>query len=185
MSEPWLGWIGDRPWAAMRALVPAGHYAHAAARVLQLRLVRRGSSYLTMDLGAGARRVYTRPGDLLLSLPHSPTSFVLDGSRHLTVVCVAAGPAERLMTVVGGDTVDDLAPLTAGPFRNALAAELCRRLEEPDDYTSAPLDAALTLLIATLLHQARNAGARTRATRLTGATLQLVLDHIEGTSPTD
>jgi AraC family transcriptional regulator len=158
---------------------PWEHYAHAAARVLQLRLVRRGSSYLTLDLGAGARRVYTRPGDLLLSLPHSPTSFDLDAPRHLTVVCVTADHAERLMTLVGGDTVGDLAPLMAGPFRNTLVAELCRRLEGPYEYTSAPLDAALTLLIATLLDQSRNAQTRPRAARLTGATLQLVLDHVE------
>jgi hypothetical protein len=47
----------------------------------------------------------------------------------------------------------------AGPFRNALVAELCRRLEEPGGYTAAALDAALTLLIAALLDQARTSEA--------------------------
>jgi hypothetical protein len=142
VSEPWLGEIGGRPWATMRALVPAGHYAHAAARVLQLRLVRRGSSYLTLDLGAGVRRVYTRPGDLLLSLPHSATSFDLDAPRHLTVVCVAADPAERSMRLVGGETIGDLArswpvrsatrwsPSSAGASRNR-AGTRPRRLTRP------------------------------------------------------
>lgn len=178
MSEPWLTAIGDRPWGAVRARVPAGTHEHAAAWALQLRLVRRGSSYVTLDLGAGTRRVHTRPGDLLLSLPHSSTSFVLEAPRHLIVVCVAAERAEALMTRAGGGTCGDLAPLTGGPFRNPLVAELCRRLEQPGEYTAASLDAALALLVASLLEQGRTVRTRPRATRLTGTALNGVLDHV-------
>lgn len=178
MSEPWLDAIADRPWGAVQALVPPGTYEHPPAWALQLRLIRRGSSYLMLDLGAGPRRVYTRPGDLLLSLPDSSTSFALDAPRELIVVCVAPGRAEALVTRTGGGGLRDLAPLTTGPFRNPLVAELCRRLEQPGQYAPASVDAALTLLIAGLLDHARSARTRPRTARLTDGTLQAVLDHI-------
>jgi AraC family transcriptional regulator len=178
MPEPWLAEIGDRPWGAVRALIPAGHYSHAAAGALQLRLIQRGSSYVTLDLGAGGRRVYTRPGDLLLSLPRSATSFELDAPRHLIVVCIVAERAQALVAKAGGAALGDLAPLTDRPFRNPLVAELCRRLEQPGQHIAASVDAALTLVIATLLDQAGRTRARTRAGRLTGETLRTVLDHI-------
>lgn len=179
MSEPWLAAIRDRPWGAVRAVVPAGTYEHAAAWALQLRLVRRGSSYLTLDLGAGARRVYTRPGDLMLSLPHSSTRFVLGTPRDLVVVCVGPELAGSLVARAGGSAVSDLAPLATGPFRDTLVAELCRRLEQPGEYTAASVDAVLVLLVATLLEQGHNVRRRPSATRLTGAALARVLDHVD------
>jgi AraC family transcriptional regulator len=94
------------------------------------------------------------------------------------VVCLSARHAAALVARAGGGAVADLAPLTVGPVRNALVAELCRRLAEPGEYTPATLDAAVTLLVATLLDQARNARTRPPATRLTGASLQRVLDHV-------
>ncbi|HEX4248303.1 MAG TPA: AraC family transcriptional regulator, partial [Pseudonocardia sp.] len=178
MSEPWLDALVDQPWAASRVLIPAGHYTHVGVDALQLRLVHRGSSYVTLDLGAGARRVYTRPGDLLLSLPLSPTSFELDEPRHLIVLSVAAERAEALMAEVGGAALRELAPLTGGPFRNPLVAELCRRLEQPGQFAAPSLGAALTLVIATLLDQAGTIRSRARATRLTSNTLHTVLAHI-------
>lgn len=179
MSETWLDALGDRPWSAVEAHVPAGRHEHAAAPAVQLRLVRRGSSYVTLDLGAGRRRVHTRPGDLVLSLPHSGTRFELDEPRDLLVVSIAAGHAEGLVRRAGGRSLRDLTALTVGPVRSPLVAELCRRLARPGGYVPAALDAALTLLVATLLEQARAASTRRGGTRLTGATLRQVLDHVE------
>jgi AraC family transcriptional regulator len=47
---------------------PAGDYRHAPAGVVQLQVIRGGSSYAEIDLGSGLRHA-SRPGHLLLSLP--------------------------------------------------------------------------------------------------------------------
>ena len=61
----------------------AGDYRHAPAGVVQLRVIRGGSSYAEIDLGSGLRRVFTRPGDLLLSLPGRATRFKIEGAARV------------------------------------------------------------------------------------------------------
>jgi hypothetical protein len=65
---------------------PAGDYRHAPAGVVQLRVIRGGSSYAEIDLGSGLRRVFTRPGDLLRSLPGPAMRFKIEEPRELTMI---------------------------------------------------------------------------------------------------
>jgi len=48
-------------------------------------VIRGGSSYEEIDLGSGLRRVFTRPGDLLLSRGRA-TRFKIEEPRELTMI---------------------------------------------------------------------------------------------------
>jgi AraC family transcriptional regulator len=178
VTQPWLS-TGDVPWRAVQVSVPAGRYLHPASGALVLRLVRRGSSHFVIDFGTGRQRVYTRPGDLLLSLPDNSTSFDLDDARDLLIVSVAGKRADELVSRAGGVGLHELAPLIGKPFRNTLAAELCRRLNDSDGQTDASLDDSLAVLVASLLAQARSVSAQAGASRLKKAALTVVLNHVD------
>lgn len=90
------------PFSVTRLYVPAGRYAHRANGLVQLRLVRRGSSYADIDLGVGSRRVFTRPGDLMLSVPDRPTAFGIADGRELILMQLSPTHATRLLRQCGG-----------------------------------------------------------------------------------
>src|SRR5690242_14127344 len=113
---------------ATRMFFPAGDYHHAPAGMVQLRVIRGGSSYAEIDLGSGLRRVFTRPGDLLLSLPDRATRFKIKEARELTMMTIDPSVVSKLLAFASG-TLEDLAVLTERPIRDPLVAELCRRLE--------------------------------------------------------
>ena len=149
-------------WSASRVFYPKGTYEHPPAKFLQLRLVNRGSSYARIDLGVGVRRMFTRPGDLLLSLPDRPTAFHIEDRRELIMVQVAPAHASLLLEKIGGAWLDDLTPLLTKPLRDTLAAELCRRLERADEAAVTVNEWTLGLLLATLLAHARAASSPRR-----------------------
>lgn len=111
---------------ATRMFFLAGDYHHALAGMVQLRVIRGGSSYAEIDLGSGLRRVFTRPGDLLLSLPDCATRFKIEEARELTMITIDPSLVSGVLAFAGG-TLEELAVLTARPIRDSLVAELCRR----------------------------------------------------------
>ena len=139
------------PWSVVRVFYPANTYEHPPVGLLQLRLVRRGSSYADIDLGHGSKRVFTRPGDLLLSLPDRSTAFKLAEGRELTLLQIKPKLAELLVQRAGGGALDDLRPLSRRPVREPLVAELVRRLEADNFGAAEGRDWALGLIVATLL----------------------------------
>ena len=136
-------------WSASRVVYPKGAYEHRPSGLVELRLVIRGSSFAQIDLGAGLRRMFTRPGDLLLSLPDRPTAFHIEDRRELVLLQVAPAYAISLLRRVGGARLDDLAPLLDRPVRDPLAAELCRRLSDGGKAATVH-EWMLGLLLATL-----------------------------------
>lgn len=135
----------------------AGDYHHPASGSLDLRLVRRGSSYADIDLGAGLRRIFTRPGDLLVTLPDRATRFTIVEDREVTLIAIGAALAAELMAAVGG-TLDELLPLSRPPLRHPLVAGLCRSLEVPD-VPPGLVRFTLGAALGQLLLRARQAGA--------------------------
>jgi AraC family transcriptional regulator len=168
----------SRGYAASRVHYPAGDYRHPPAGLLQLRLVRHGSSYADIDLGQGLRHVFTRPGDLLLSLPNCPTRFRIDDGRDLTLLQVMPELAATVLAESGA-VLDDLVTLTERPFRDALIAEICRRLEEFDFVDGSLGFRALTLVIGLLLSCARKQVSHTRRPVLTERGLGDVVRYID------
>jgi AraC family transcriptional regulator len=135
---------------ATRLFFPAGDYHHAPAGVVQLRVIRGGSSYAEIDLGRGLRRVFTRPGDLLLSLPERATRFKIEEPRELTMITIDPVLASRLLASAGG-ALADLVTLTDRPIRDSLVAELCRRLESEPPANADVHEWTLGLVFANLL----------------------------------
>ena len=168
----------DGSWSAGRVEYPKGVHEHAPAQFLQLRLVVRGSSYALIDLGAGLRRMFTRPGDLLLSLPDRATAFHIEDRRELILVQVAPVRAALLMQRAGGARLDDLAPLLTKPLRDGFAAELCRRLADAGEEAPLVEEWTLGLLMATLLARARLAAPRPRRGVPSADRLQAVQEHV-------
>lgn len=148
-------------WAVSRMHFPAGNYIHPASGFLALRVVRHGSSYADVDLGSGIRRVYTRPGDVLLSLPDHDTVFRIEEGRELSVLEIRPKLALRLLRAAGGKRLEDLAPLAVRPVRDPFVAELCRKLEESGPH-HAVSNWALGLVLASLLEHAARLQARQR-----------------------
>jgi len=167
-----------------RIRYPAGEYRHGPSGLLELRVVRAGSSYAEIDLGAGVRRVFTRPGDLLLSLPDSATSFVIADARELTVLRVEAGLAGRLLKEAGG-TIADLAPAAERPVRDPMVAEICRRLENSARTEPIVREWMLGVTVAALLGMARAARDRSARPVLTAQRLDAVLAAIDAERDAD
>lgn len=167
-----------RPWAVARVFYPANDYRHPPAGLVQLRVVRRGSSYAHIDLGVGMRRVFTRPGDLLLSLPDKSTTFVLDDGRELTLLQVRPSLALRLIQQSGGRELDDLLPLLRRPVRDPLVGEIVRHLETEIDDTATVQQWALGVVFATLLRKARTLAAATTPPPLSEQRLNALLDSV-------
>jgi len=125
-----------QPWEISRVYFPAGVYRHPPSGLVQVRVVRRGSSYADIDLGAGAKRVFTRPGDLLVSLPDRPTAFTIEEGRELTLLQLDRHLVTRILAQIGG-RIEEYESLLRRPTREPLVAELCRRLEASDDEGTA------------------------------------------------
>jgi AraC family transcriptional regulator len=166
-------------WAAVRVFYPANAYQHPPSGLVQLRVVRRGSSYAEIDLGLGAQRVFTRPGDLLLSLPDRPTSFRIEDGRELTLLQVAPALALEIVQQCGGRGLDDLIPLLSRPVRDSLVAEIVRRLEKDDQEAAIAQRWALGLVFANLLRTANKLVARETPGRLSEESLAALLARVE------
>src|SRR5258708_37372908 len=138
------------PWSVVRFFYPANTYEHPPVGLLQLRLVRRGSSYADIDLGHGSKRVFTRPGDLLLSLPDRSTAFKLAEGRELTLLQIKPKLAELLVQRAGGGALDDLRPLSRRPVRGPLVAELARRPDAALFHPAQSRPFTLALILAPL-----------------------------------
>ncbi|WP_140689496.1 AraC family transcriptional regulator [Mycolicibacterium hodleri] len=154
------------PFSTSRVLYAAGEYAHPPTGLIQLRLVRRGSSFADLDLGLGLHRVFTRPGDLLLSLPDRPTAFRIEDGRELTLLQVAPPYAITLLRQCGGGGLDDLTPLLRRPVRDPLIAEVIRRLETDVDASAPSRTWAVGVVFDNLLRLARESAATSRNARL-------------------
>ena len=168
-------------FSAARVYYPAGEYAHPPSGLLQLRLVRRGSSFVELDLGVGPVRAFTRPGDLLLSLPDRPTAFTIEDGRELTLLQVAPPHATELLVQCGGAGLDDLMPLLRRPVRDSLIAEIVRRLETDDDRPLAAQRWAVGVVFANLLRLAQEFAATSRETRLSDEEVRALLARVRAT----
>lgn len=149
---------------------PAGEYPHPASGLFQLRVVRTGSSYAQIDLGAGRRQVFTRPGDILVSLGDRPSFFAIEEGRDLLFVQASEAILHAVLERLNA-TAADLAPLADRPFRDPLVADLAIRMEALADASAVALDWAFGLMIALLLDAARRPSSRAAARRLTRRTL--------------
>ncbi|MER8407596.1 AraC family transcriptional regulator [Mesorhizobium sp. M0185] len=165
--------------SAKRLFFPAGDYRHAPAGVVQLRVIRSGSSYAEIDLGRGLRRVFTRPGDLLLSLPERATRFKIEEPRELTMITVDSALASRLLVSAGG-TPEDLVILTDRPIRDSLVAELCRRLEGDPPVNPIVREWTLGLVFANLLRLGHARQRQQKSPVLTSQRFDRVLAAIDG-----
>jgi AraC family transcriptional regulator len=163
---------------AVRIAFPAGDYLHPPTGTVQLRVIRGGSSYAEIDLGSGLQRVFTRPGDLLLSLPDRATRFRIEEPRELTMVTVDPPLASSLLAAAGG-TIEDLASLTDRPIRDPLLAELCRRLESDPPNTDAVREWTLGLIFANLLRLGHVHRRRQKPIMLTSRRYDQVLAAID------
>lgn len=142
-----------------------------------MRVVRGGSSYAEIDLGAGARHVFTRPGDILLGLGDRPSLFAIEEGRDLTFVQANPEFIEDMLAILGA-ALADLAPLADRPFRDPLVAELCVRLEAQP--TSPMVRSwALGLILSLLLDAARRRRASVEKVRLTARRLAKIDAAIE------
>jgi AraC family transcriptional regulator len=141
-------------------------------------VIRGGSSYAEIDLGSGLRRVFTRPGDLLLSLPDRATRFRIEEPRELTMITVDPSLASGLLATVGG-TLEGLAILTDRPMRDPLLAELCRRLESDPPINGTVREWTLGLVFANLLRLGHAHRARQKPTVLTSQRFDRVLAAID------
>jgi AraC family transcriptional regulator len=145
---------------------------------VQLRVIRRGSSYAEIDLGSGLRRVFTRPGDLLLTLPDRATRFRIEEPRELTMITVDAPVASTLLAAAGG-TLEEIAILTERPIRDPFLAELCRRLESDPPIKDPVREWMLGLIFANLLRLGHAHRRRQKPTVLTSRRFDLVLAAID------
>ena len=145
------------PWRVSSVAFAAGDYAHPASGLVQLRLVRKGSSYAGLDLGVGMKRAFTRPGDLLLTLPDHPTAFHIEEGRELIVLQIQRAVALDYLREAGGADLAALSPLIRRPLRDPLIAELLRRLEARDFATPESGAWAVGAVMASLFHAARKA----------------------------
>jgi len=149
---------------------PAGEYPHPPSGLFQLRVVRSGSSYAEVDLGAGRRRVFTRPGDILVSLGDRPSFFAIEEGRDLSFV--QAGPfiLDGVLDQLGA-TRAELVPAAFGPFRDRLIAGLAIRMEELASTSSVALHWTFGVLVALTMDAAGRRQSKSNSRRLTTRTL--------------
>jgi len=179
MSTPYPKLPEGARWSVTRVYYRADAYEHPPAGLIQLRLIRRGSSYADIDLGQGSKRVFTRPGDLLLSLPDRPTAFIMAEGRDLTFLQVEPGTARSLLQRAGGRELDDLRPLSRRPMREPLVAELLRRLEAEQFGSAEAREWAVGLILAGLIDAARRLSAQSRATVLSHGKLRELMRRMD------
>jgi AraC family transcriptional regulator len=161
-----------------RVHYPPGRYSHPASGLVQLRVVRGGSSYADIDLGAGRRHVFTRPGDVLVSLGDAPTFYGIEDGRDLTFVQASRRLVAELLAQLDA-RLADLEPLTVRPFRDPLLADLTGRIEEFGGAPSVVRRWALGVALALMVAAARRQSARGKTGRLTSRVLALVIAAIE------
>lgn len=140
------GFAIERLWFA------AGDYRHPASGSLDIRVVQRGSSYAEIDLGAGLRRVFTRPGDVLVTLPDRPTRFKITEDREVTLIAIGAALAAGSLSALEG-SLSDFLPLSRPPIRSPTVAALCRIIEKPAP--PALVRSTVDVILGLLLLQAR------------------------------
>ncbi len=167
---------GESAWNVARVFYPAGTYRHPPNGLVQLRVVRRGSSYADIDLGLGTRRVFTRPGDLMLSLPQLPTRFDIVDGRELSLLQVSPDHAARVVEACGR-TLDDLTPLLRRPMRDPMIAEVVRRLEGSTEPAIAG-EWALGVVFSNLLRLAQRLGDVTKPPPLSGQAVEALLARV-------
>lgn len=170
--------LPEAGFSVSRVFFAAGHYRHPPAGVFQLRVVRRGSSYADIDLGQGMRRVFTRPGDVLLSRQDRDTGFRIDDSREVTLVEVHPDLVGALLASLGA-TLDDLDALTDRPFRAPVIAELCRELETVDAVEAAAGRSLLSAVVTLLVRQARARRLASPRRALSEQRLRAVIEFID------
>jgi AraC family transcriptional regulator len=156
-----------------------GDYVHPPSGQLELRLVRRGSSQAEIDLGGGSRSVFTRPGDVLLSLPDKATRFRIVDDREVSILAIAAPKALAWVRQAGGSDVEDLAPLSRKPLRIPLIARLVDRLESAADRPEPVSEAIVLVILAEALRMARRLRAREGATVLSHAEILRIIGKVE------
>jgi AraC family transcriptional regulator len=137
-----------------RIIYPAGDYAHPPSNLFQLRVVCGGSSSAEIDLGSGLRTVFTRPGDLLLSLGNRPTRFRIREERELIFLQASPRLAEKILSNFGG-SLADLAPLADRPVRDSLIADVLLRLGEQGTKSPLVRRSAFNLILSFLLTAAQ------------------------------
>jgi len=111
--------VGSNSVAAFWAEQPAGNYPDPAFQNALLYLSLKGAREAAFDWGAGRWRGRWRAGDLTLVPPQSHSDVTLCERHSFLAICLP------------DDLVGDLEPcgsLFAAPFRDDLAAELCRTL---------------------------------------------------------
>jgi AraC family transcriptional regulator len=172
--------LASASWGAARVVFPGKEYRHPPTGLVQLRLIRRGSAYLDVDLGLGLRHVFTRPGDLLLTLGDQATTFRGEDARELTLLQVRPGLARTLLRQSGGHRLQDLHPLLVRPVRDTVIAELLRRLEDGGYHSASTQRWALGLIFAHLLDLARQLGANAATSPLSSQALAELLTRVEG-----
>lgn len=189
MSDEAMLWTGsetvpsDRPWLSSKVTFPAGSYHHPASDLLQIRLIRRGSSYAAIDLGAGSQNVFTRSGDILVSLPGHATSFDIDAPREVSIIEIDADFAADTLKRSGTFKLADLTPMTVKPIRDPLIAALCRDVAD----TNAADDVrrwALQLMLSKLVADAKRRTQKRQVMPLSAAQLGLILKALES-APSD
>ena len=163
--------------SASRIHYAAGEYPHAASGLFQLRVVRSGSSYAQVDLGAGRRQVFTRPGDILVSLGDRPIYFAIEEGRDLCFVQASAAMLDMVLDRLGAARADLLAAADR-PFRDPLIADLAVRMEELAVSSPVALPWAFGVLIALALDAARRKLLRVGNPLLTARRLANVLHAI-------
>ncbi|OBV10973.1 helix-turn-helix domain-containing protein [Erythrobacter dokdonensis] len=156
-----------------------GDYVHPPSGQLELRVVRRGSSQAEIDLGSGSRSVFTRPGDVLLSLPDKATRFGIVDDREVSILAIAAPNALTWVRQAGGVDLEELSPLSRKPLRAPLIARLIDRLESEADGPEPISEAIVLVILAEALRMARRLRAREGATVLSHAEILRIIAKVE------
>lgn len=175
--------FGEAPWTTSEVTFPAGTYSHPPSPTLQIRLIRRGSSYAEINLGRGRHRVFTRSGDVLVSLPGNATSFEIDAPREVLIIEVDGAFAAETLRQSGLGTPADIAPIAARPFRDTAIAALCRDVAAQGS-SLVVRRWALQLLISKIAAVAHHRAERREARPLSTSQLAMILEALEK-SPSD
>ncbi|MFN3592198.1 MAG: helix-turn-helix domain-containing protein [Thermaurantiacus sp.] len=162
MLDPLAGPLQSTNFSIMRHRYPTGDYAYPASGMVLLWLVRRGSSHANIDLGFGERGLFTRPGDMMLSLPERATRYRIVEAREISMLFLEPAIALSWLNDCGGETLEDLAPLSRRPARSPLIARLFDRLEAQPRVPPAVQQALGVVIIAECLRLTRAARAADR-----------------------
>jgi AraC family transcriptional regulator len=168
-----------KPLSIFRIIYPVGKCILPPANVLEIRIVRSGSSRAVIDLGAGPRQMLTRSGDVMVSFPTRGTSFEILDQREVTLIRIDPKLANRFLKKLDTAGIASLAPLLEGSFRDPMIAELGLRLE-----ASAPIGAelgqgAIAVLLHSLYQRATKQKTQKQSQQFDLATMALIEATIE------